>query len=662
MRKSALSMAFLSFLCLNITTSCSDGNSELQTSTVDTKAWKYDENMNTNVKPGDNFAMYCWGKWYDNTTIDEQTSAGTFDEAYLVVDERMNLSVPQDLQLKTDFKQIGENEEAIAKLKAKIEKIESLKTSKEQAYALGEYLREGNRTYLNGSLTISDGEFYYVLDADDILSDILGKNGDKIEQYKDWLKWALVQLGLDEDIAKDRVEKAMNLQPQVSTIASRSLSERLNDPEYHERLFSARHRGTRSNGLTYDQDLAAFYDGLGIAPEKIIQEEKASTLLDNMLHYAESNQADLISVLECGVAADLALASQTAKDKLETYSEEYFTLSEWVGNKLDYATAKVFCDTYISKSYKQKMVDLLEDLRQTFKKRMENLDWMSSTTKQNAIDKLQKMTFHVASPDTWYQEGMPELEGKSLYEDMIQLRKSRQDMRKVLLDKLPKNEVANYAFFEEMSISTINAFYIDPCNSLLIMPNIILKPFYDESESDAKLYALSFVFGHEITHGFDNSGARYDADGKLKDWWTVSDKIAYDEKTKLLVECYNRLPVYLGSSEEYVNGEKTLGENIADLGGLEIAHQTYVEKLKEQGYNGDELIKQEKRFFQAYADFWRSKYPSSYLYYLYLNDEHACSIARVNGATMNCDRWYELYDVKWGDINYLYPEQRSKIW
>ena len=667
MRRSKTSLASLFFICLIATTSCSDDNSELQTpSTVDTKTWTGDKYMNPNVKPGDNFAMYCWGTWYDNTPLGNETSVGLWEsEAYPAVNERMKLSVQQVTQLKTDMSQLAEDAEAINKIKEKIAKLESLKTSKEQAYALGEYLREGNCTYLKGSLTVSDGEFYYVLSNNDILSDILGKNSYQIKQRQDWLRWALIQLGFDEASAKDRVENAIDILPKFSTSTTRSLSDKLNDPAYHESLVSARHSGTRSNESGYEQDLKAFYDGLGIAPEKVIIEENASTILVDMLSCAELGYNDLISVLECGIAADLALASQTAKEKLNTDSDsnyDQYALTNWIGDKLDYTIAKTFCDTYITPSYKQKMKDLMEDLRKTFKSRIENLDWMSSTTKQNAIDKLQKMTFHVASPDTWCQEGIPQLEGKSLYEDMLLLRKSQHDMRRALLDKHPKDELASFAYLEGISVSTLNAFYFSPCNSLLILPNIILKPFYDESESEAKLYALSYVFGHEITHGFDNNGAKFDVDGNMKEWWTVSDQIAFNKKTELLVNCYNHLPVYVGSSEEYVNGEKTLGENIADLGGLEIAHQTYVEKLKEQGYYGDELIKQEKKFYQSFAEIWRGKYTKRYLQNLNKSDEHANNITRINGITMNCDRWYELYDVKWGDTNYLSPEQRTKIW
>ena len=284
------------------------------------------------------------------------------------------------------------------------------------------------------------------------------------------------------------------------------------------------------------------------------------------------------------------------------------------------------------------------------------------TTKNSALEKLKKMTFLVGKSDSWHEEGIPQLAGKSLYEDMALVRKSQNDLRHVLLSKLPKDEIGNFCYLDGFSISAVNAFYYPYCNSVFVLPNIILPPFYDESQSDAMLYALVAVFGHEITHGFDDEGALFDAVGRFKNWWTVSDQMAFKEKTDLLVDCYNHLPLFVDSDGYHVNGEQTLGENIADLGGLEMSLQVYEEKLKEQGFYGEELVKQEKRFFQAYANIWRAKLSDDYLMNMYGGDVHAPSFARVNGCTMNCDRWYELFDVKWGDMNYLKPEKRARIW
>lgn len=304
----------------------------------------------------------------------------------------------------------------------------------------------------------------------------------------------------------------------------------------------------------------------------------------------------------------------------------------------------------------------MENLRRTFRGRIEKLDWMSQTTKNSAWEKLKKMTFLVGKSDSWHEEEIPQLAGKSLYEDMVLVRKSQNDLRHVLLSKLPKDEIGNFCYLDGFSVSAVNAFYYPYCNSVFVLPNIILPPFYDESQSDAMLYALVAVFGHEITHGFDDEGALFDAVGRFKNWWTVSDQMAFKEKTDLLVDCYNHLPLFVDSDGYHVNGEQTLGENIADLGGLEMSLQVYEEKLKEQGFYGEELVKQEKRFFQAYANIWRAKLSDDYLMNMYGGDVHAPSFARVNGCTMNCDRWYELFDVKWGDMNYLKPEKRARIW
>ena len=212
------------------------------------------------------------------------------------------------------------------------------------------------------------------------------------------------------------------------------------------------------------------------------------------------------------------------------------------------------------------------------------------------------------------------------------------------------------------SLSLVNCFYYPEFNCLCIYPAYMLPPMYNEQVSDAYNYAEFAIVGHEITHGFDNNGSNYDKNGDYRNWWTVMDKMAFTEKCQSLIDCYNLLEIMPEEMPgQYCDGENTLGENIADLGGVEIAHQAYVEKLQREGFHGEELEKQERRFYQGWAEVWRQKYTSSYAQTL-LEDVHALPKERVNGVMMNCDRWYELFDVQWGDMLYLAPELRTHIW
>ena len=168
-----------------------------------------------------------------------------------------------------------------------------------------------------------------------------------------------------------------------------------------------------------------------------------------------------------------------------------------------------------------------------------------------------------------------------------------------------------------------------------------------------------------MTHGFDSFGANYDKMGNLRNWWTVADKMEFEDRQQLLIDCYDQLELLPDEMPGvYAPGEQTLTENIADLGGFLIAHQAYMERLDRDGYTGEERLKQERKFFQGFAELWRSKYGPEYVNASLFEEQdvHSISKERVNGVVMNCDRWYELYDVQEGDKLYLPVERRTYLW
>ncbi len=367
----------------------------------------------------------------------------------------------------------------------------------------------------------------------------------------------------------------------------------------------------------------------------------------------------------CHEAADILLVSQSAyKHYLEfcQLSEDDF-VKRSIRPMLRYPLSKEFCEKYCTEGMRSTVLKMMEDLRTTFASRIDQLTWMSSTTKQNAKEKLAAMKFHAISPDNWISEGFPELKSNSLYEDVQILRQTDAKLKNEFLSHNAREDMMNCNIIDDDPTYTVNCFYDPSINAAIIFAPFMMSPFYSSENSDATLYAIGIVLGHEITHGFDNDGSKYGPYGENVNWWTVSDKQEYDERTQLLVDCYNHLPGYMDCpGSTFTDGTLTLGENIADLGGLEIALQAYTEKLEKQGYYGDELAKQQKRFFQAYANLWRCKYSVVRNEWLLKNDVHANDYTRVLGPTMNCNRWYELYNVQWGDKNYLKPEKRTHIW
>lgn len=223
------------------------------------------------------------------------------------------------------------------------------------------------------------------------------------------------------------------------------------------------------------------------------------------------------------------------------------------------------------------------------------------------------------------------------------------------------------AFRSQIDLRTVNAFYVSVLNSITILPAFMMPPLYATEDHDAVKYATLYVFGHEITHGFDSMGANFDGLGNYRNWWTVQDRMDFEERYQQLIDCYDRLemmPWDRNYAGKYCPGEQTLTENIADLGGFELARQAFIEKCQREGYYGVELDKQERKFYQAYANIWRAKYLNTFVDYCMFTakDTHAIERERINGVVMNTDRWYELYNVQWGDNLYLRPEKRSHIW
>lgn len=207
-----------------------------------------------------------------------------------------------------------------------------------------------------------------------------------------------------------------------------------------------------------------------------------------------------------------------------------------------------------------------------------------------------------------------------------------------------------------------NAFHYGPANSILILPEVLVPPIFDISQSDATYYAAAYIFAHEICHAFDSGGSRYDEVGVKRDWWTPEDKAAFNQKQQQLITLWGQLEAYPGQPAD---GEATLRENMADYGGMTLAFEAYKRRLKARGFSGQQYDEQLRKFFLSYG------YPVALnsnersldaLKERYLNDSHSVGHNRVNGILRLIDEWYRVYDVKPSDKLYVAPEERVRIW
>jgi putative endopeptidase len=300
------------------------------------------------------------------------------------------------------------------------------------------------------------------------------------------------------------------------------------------------------------------------------------------------------------------------------------------------------------------MQELVENLHVTFAERIKRLDWMSAETKERALQKLNAFTKKIAYPDKWKDYSTVTISKDDLVGNIRRSGKwAYYDMVERIGKPVDKTEW-------RMTPPTVNAYY-SPVNNEIAFPAAILQfPFFDFDADDAVNYGgIGAVIGHEITHGFDDTGRQYAAEGNLKDWWTKEDTDKFKEKADEIINQYNAFTML---DTLHVNGRLTLGENIADLGGLSIAYDAFTRtKQFKEGKKIDGFTPAQ-RFFLNWAQIWRNNALPQTAAQLLLTDSHAPGMHRANGPVSNMDEWYEAFNVKETDKMYKPREKRTRIW
>jgi putative endopeptidase len=301
------------------------------------------------------------------------------------------------------------------------------------------------------------------------------------------------------------------------------------------------------------------------------------------------------------------------------------------------------------------MVNLVENLKSAFADRIENLKWMSDETKEKALEKLKVMNKKIGYPDEWRDYSDLSIGTQSYFDNVMAARKFQKQYQ---LDKIGEPVNEDEWFFPPQ---TVNAYYAPSMNEVCFPAGILQPPFFYLDGGDAINYgAIGAVIGHEMTHGFDDKGRQYDKKGNLHDWWTKEDSKNFNERTKVLVKQYDQKTVL---DTVHADGELTLGENIADLGGLSIAYTAF--KMATSDKELPEKIDgytPEQRFFLAWGRVWAQNIRDKEILRRTKEDVHSLGIHRVNGPIANIDAWYEAFNVSKEDSLYIPEEKRAKIW
>ena len=646
--------------------------------------------MDTTVNPQDDFYSYVNGGWMKTAEIpDDRTSWGGFQilrkstdtdvlEILKTAEESGKYSETSDQGkaisvFNSIMDTVSRNVAGVDPIMDKLDLIEEIKTKEEIQKLLAQNptgisspffgvsaYSDPNDSNTNvayvgtGSLGLPDRDYY--LDQDD-------KSKEIREQYKDHIVKMLSYFGGPMDEAKFRVETVLRLEtqlaePRLDKVARRDF-----------RNYNNRYAVNDLNTVTQNIDLKAYMTDLGIEklPDTVlVMEPKYMEALDVMI--AETSLEDLKTLMTWSTINDAAnqLSTDVATTNWEFYSK---TLSgakaqrpleeralAVVNGSIGEAVGKLYVDQKFPPEAKEKAEKMVANVITAFKNRINNLEWMQAETKSQAIEKLNKFTVKIGYPDEFkdYSDLSVSTEN-TYYENMQAVSEwNYEDNLSKIGEPVDKSEWG-------MSPQTVNA-YFNPLYNEIVFPAAILQPpFYDYEADDAVNYGgIGAVIGHEISHAFDDSGSRFDAEGNLKNWWTEEDLEKFTERGNNLAELYSSIEVL---DSLYINGKFTLGENIGDLGGVLGAYDGLMLHYENEEKPGKiDGFTPEQRFFMSWATVWRTKIRDEALRTQIKTDPHSPGQYRAYVPLQNVDAFYEAFDVKEGDELYLAPEERVRIW
>ncbi len=352
------------------------------------------------------------------------------------------------------------------------------------------------------------------------------------------------------------------------------------------------------------------------------------------------------------VAANFAFSQTLSGQKVQT--PRWQRMSSLTDGTIGELLGQLYVKTYFKPEAKERMKELVSNLSTAYEIRIKSIDWMSDVTKQKALDKLHAFTPKIGYPDHWEDYTGLVITNKTLFQN---IRNAGVWGYNKMVSQLGKPvDRTKWG----MTPPTVNAYYSPVMNEIVFPAGILQFPFFDPNADDAVNYGgIGAVIGHEMSHGFDDSGSQYDKDGTLRNWWTPEDLARFKEKTAKLGKQYD---AYIVLDSIHVNGNLTMGENIGDLGGLNVAYEAF--KLTKQGKSEVKIdsFTPDQRFFLAWAQVWRTTILPETQAQLILTDPHSPGQYRTVGPIVNMDAWYKAFNVQPGDKLYKAPENRIKIW
>ena len=647
-------------------------------------------NLDKTVKPADDFYQFATGGWQKNNPLPAAYSRfGSFDLLAENNNKQINgiLTELQKKKYKTgtieqklsDFYKLAldvdaRNKAGIAPVKPMLDEISAAQTKADlfklqQKYAdqslgvdfdtyIGADDKNVTMNILNlsqGGLTLGQKDYYMNNDAATVAIR---------EAYKKYIAKMFQLYGFSEAEAQQNAQRIFQHETSIALI-SKSRTE-LRDPQANYNKMTLKEFQQNYPNIP----LEALCNAEGIKSEHIqemIVGQPAFFAGIDKLNAAEDAQT-LKALMQWGVIqnssayltdeireADFDFFGKTMSGRQQDY-ELWKRAVNQVQSQMGEALGRMYCKKYFPESSKKMMEKLVKNLQVSLGQRIDAQTWMSDTTKLAAHKKLDKFYVKIGYPNKWTDYSKLTIDpSKSYYENVMACRKFR--LAKSIEEKAGKPVDKDEWY---MTPQTVNAYYNPTTNEICFPAGILQYPFFNPKADEAFNYgAIGVVIGHEMTHGFDDQGRQYDADGNLKDWWTANDAKGFEKRADLYANFFSNIKVL---PDLNANGRFTLGENLADHGGLMVSFNAFKNATAKKPLKNKDGFTAEQRFFLAYAGVWGQNITEKEIRQRVKNDPHALGKWRVDGALPHIDAWYEAFGVKQGDKMFIPKSERLELW